>query len=273
MFPLPAFIAHWYFSFAQVVASCQQQPFPDPTEDDGGELPRFQDVYKMLQDVMEDKVPAALGACEQYVVCRLLDTLAVIVTVLGDNLNEEREVLSNQVAWAAVQPVMGSMMDSDTSHLLTYPSMSKRMENLRASWNPLRLSPEIIQKHWHVIDNHLKANVFRSGCPMTPEKSAVPTTTRRGRRQEPRSLEASSASKRWAQRLWVRCDCLCIWDQIFMLACSHFSSFLSTSPCRWTFNPDTETQIHRVSASQATHRYIEMCIFCCPWLFFLCYAM
>ncbi|KAK8780384.1 hypothetical protein V5799_018275, partial [Amblyomma americanum] len=83
-----------------VVDSCQRQPFADPTEVYGLELPQFTDIYQMLQDVMENKVPAALGPCEQFVVRRLLGTLTTAVASL--DLNEEREVLKQQLAWAAV---------------------------------------------------------------------------------------------------------------------------------------------------------------------------
>lgn len=185
---------------AQVVASCQRQPFPEPAEVEGGELPQFEDVYQLLHEVVENKVPAALGACEQYVVRRLLGTLTTAVASLGVSLNGEREVLSKQLAWAAAQPVMGSTMDvvpklrteADRSFSLNFPSMSVRMENLKASWNPLRLPPEILQEQWRVINGLMAANVFRSERGVSQEKSAGRGVYRR----EPRPLETFSAWKR-----------------------------------------------------------------------------
>ncbi|XP_077506417.1 uncharacterized protein LOC144115799 [Amblyomma americanum] len=181
-------------ALVQVVASFQRQPFTEPTEVDGAELPNFDNIYQMLQDVMENKVPAALGPCDQFVVRRLLGTLTTLVATL--NLNEEREVLKKQLAWAATLPAMPTRKDAEGPRLepgekptLTFPSMSQRKENLKSSWNPLQLPAEVIQKPWPAINKLMAANVFRSERTTSQGKSA-PSTAAQGRsRREPQSLQ------------------------------------------------------------------------------------
>ncbi|XP_077486575.1 uncharacterized protein LOC144097824 [Amblyomma americanum] len=192
-------------ALVKVVESCQRQPFADPTEDYGLELPQFADIYQMLQDVMENKVPAALGPCEQFVVRRLLGTLTTAVASL--DLNEEREVLKQQLAWAAAQPLMTTVMttakDTETPTLETgekttmnFPSMSVRKENLKNSWNPLRLPAEIIQKPWPIINELMSRNVFRSERATGQGESAPLTPARAGgSRREPQPLETFNAWK------------------------------------------------------------------------------
>ncbi|XP_077488664.1 uncharacterized protein LOC144099321 [Amblyomma americanum] len=188
-------------ALVKVVESCQRQPFADPTEDYGLELPQFADIYQMLQDVMENKVPAALGPCEQFVVRRLLGTLTTAVASL--DLNEEREVLKQQLAWAAAQPLMTTAKDTETPTLETgekttmnFPSMSVRKENLKNSWNPLRLPAEIIQKPWPIINELMSRNVFRSERATGQGESAPLTPARAGgSRREPQPLETFNAWK------------------------------------------------------------------------------
>ncbi|XP_077488667.1 uncharacterized protein LOC144099325 isoform X1 [Amblyomma americanum] len=192
-------------ALVKVVESCQRQPFADPTEVYGLELPQFADIYQMLQDVMENKVPAALGPCEQFVVRRLLGTLTTAVASL--DLNEEREVLKQQLAWAAAQPlkttVMTTAKDTETPTLETgekttmnFPSMSVRKENLKNSWNPLRLPAEIIQKPWPTINELMSRNVFRSERATGQGESAPLTPARAGgSRREPQPLETFNAWK------------------------------------------------------------------------------
>uniref|UniRef100_A0A023FYS1 Uncharacterized protein n=1 Tax=Amblyomma parvum TaxID=251391 RepID=A0A023FYS1_AMBPA len=181
-------------ALTQVVASCQRQPLPDSTETevDGGELPQFEDIYQMLREVMENKVPAALGDCEQYVVRRLLGTLTTIVDSLSPTLNEEREVLRDRLAWAAEQPVMTSQkagapkprIEPGEKHSINFPSMTERMENLKSAWNPLRLPTEIIQRQWSVINELLAANVFRSERTASLELSTPLPGARQGSRRD-----------------------------------------------------------------------------------------
>ncbi|XP_077506734.1 uncharacterized protein LOC144115965 isoform X2 [Amblyomma americanum] len=195
-------------ALVQVVASCQRQPFLEPTEGDGAQVPKFEDIYQMLRDVMENKVPAALGPCEQFVVRRLLGTLATLVDTL--DLNEEREVLKKQLAEAATRHAMPTMdagdgcgdADAERPRLelgekptMNFPSMSQRMKNLKSAWNPLQLPPEIIQKPWPVINELMAANIFRSDRTTSQGKSAPPTAAQGGSRREPQSLNTFSAWK------------------------------------------------------------------------------
>ncbi|XP_077494693.1 uncharacterized protein LOC144105444 [Amblyomma americanum] len=170
-------------------------------EDYGPELPHFEDIYQMLQDVMENKMPAALGPCEQFVVRRLLGTLTTVVASL--NLKEESEVLKQQLALAAAQPLMTTAKDTETptsetgeKTTMNFPSMSVRKENLKNSWNPLRLPAEIIQEPWPIINELMSRNVFRSERATGQGESAPLSPARAGgSRREPQPLETFNAWK------------------------------------------------------------------------------
>uniref|UniRef100_G3MLB7 Myb-like domain-containing protein n=1 Tax=Amblyomma maculatum TaxID=34609 RepID=G3MLB7_AMBMU len=193
-------------ALVEVLASCQQQqPAPDPTVPDSVELPQFADIYQMLRELMENKVPAVLGPCETFVVRRLIGTLVTAMNSL--DLTEEREVLKRQLDWAAAQPMTGpandattpSTFEPDSWHSINFPSMKVRNENMRASWNPLRLPPEVIQKQWPVLDKLLQANVFSSDRTQPQVESQLPgdakSGKRGGHRRRPQSLETFNAWK------------------------------------------------------------------------------
>ncbi|KAH6920778.1 hypothetical protein HPB50_028234 [Hyalomma asiaticum] len=84
----------------QVVASCERQPFPEPTEDSIGEMPQFEDLYQMIREVMENHVPAALGDCELWLFKRLLWTLGNMIKTL--DLDATKKDLHEALLWAAV---------------------------------------------------------------------------------------------------------------------------------------------------------------------------
>nr|XP_037280926.1 uncharacterized protein LOC119174207 [Rhipicephalus microplus] len=160
----------------QVVAACEQQPFPEPTEDSTKELPQFEHIYQTIRDVMENNVPAALGECELWITHRLLWTIRNIVNTL--DLDSSKEALYQALRWAAAQPADGyskpTGQDDEQCQVLpsedtmrrnmNFPSMKERKDGLKSSWNPLRMPTNVIQVQWAAIQEYLAQNPSRREC-------------------------------------------------------------------------------------------------------------
>ncbi|XP_065299455.2 uncharacterized protein [Dermacentor albipictus] len=189
----------------QIVAACERQPFPEPMEDSTWELPQFEDLYQVMRESMENHVPATLGECELWLLGRLLSTLGTMIGTL--DLDAEKEALQKALLWAAAQPADGyskstgqnsaqaesALSEESARTHLNFPSMKERKDGLRSSWNPLQMSPAVIQGPWPMIQEYLARNAFRRRGTETDDLGAPPSTSTAssGRRKgEPRPLEA-----------------------------------------------------------------------------------
>lgn len=194
----------------QVVAACERQPFPEPTDDSTGELPQFEDLYQLMRELMENHVPAALGDCELWILHRLLATLDSMIGTF--DLDASKQALQKALLWAAAQPAVGyarsarqdsvqsqSAPPEETDRHINYPSIKDRKDGLRSSWNPLQMSPAAVQGPWASIQEHLARNAFwqrstETDHPDEPPSSSTPAPSAR-RRADPRPLEAFCAWK------------------------------------------------------------------------------
>ncbi|XP_037290576.2 uncharacterized protein LOC119185806 isoform X2 [Rhipicephalus microplus] len=186
---VPMMISLYAYCRAQVVAACEGQPFPEPTEDSTGKLPHFENLYKAIREVMENHVPAALGDCELWLMRRLLWTIGNIIYTF--DLDASKEALYQALCWAAAQPADGyskpagqnekqcqGLPSQDTmQRCLNFPSMKECKDGLRSSWNPLQMPPNVIQTQWGAIQEYLAQNASRLECVMSSlPKKEIPST-------------------------------------------------------------------------------------------------
>ncbi|XP_075752117.1 uncharacterized protein LOC119174208 [Rhipicephalus microplus] len=188
----------------QVVAACERQPFPEPTEDSTGELPQFEDLYQMIREVMENHVPAALGDCELWLMHRLLWTIGNMMKTL--DLDASKEALYQALRWAAAQPAdgyskpagqneeqcQGSPSEDTMRRYLNFPTIKERKDGLRSSWNPLRMPTNVIQAPWAAIQEYLAQNASRRECvnSLLPSTSSATAAMAARKKTDLQSLES-----------------------------------------------------------------------------------
>lgn len=192
-----------------VVSVYERQPLSDLAEM-VGEVPQFEDVYQCLREVMENHVPAVLGPCELWVLRRLLGTLAALLRAL--DLRRDRLGLHCELFRVAESPPgdnpapsVQSREEDERMDAINFPSMKTRKEAIMSSWNPLGMSPSLLQGQWANIRAVLADQVLRSVDPITAsdtgEQLPQPPCRRRGRRPKETTvcgepLEAFSPWKR-----------------------------------------------------------------------------
>lgn len=170
-----------------VVSVCERQPELDLSEM-VAEVPQHEQVYQLLRELMENHVPAVLGPCELWMLRRLLATLATLLRAL--DLRQDRQGLHRELYRVAdtplgetpAPPVRPNERD-ERMDAINFPSMQTRKEAVMSSWNPLGLSPSLLQSQWPHIREIFADQVLRAVDPIT-EPSEVPRRAagRRGRR-------------------------------------------------------------------------------------------
>ncbi|CAN7988610.1 unnamed protein product [Ixodes hexagonus] len=125
---------------AGLVERCTEGPFATT-----GEEPCLDDLYHVLLDVMENHVPATLGPTDQWLLDRLLATLARMLAAL--DLGRERQAL-RQAAARIEEAAEGQPGNQPGKQVRrnTNPIMEERLQGLLQSWNSLGLSPETLRR-------------------------------------------------------------------------------------------------------------------------------
>lgn len=170
----------------EVVSACEREPMPDVSET-VAEVPQFEESYQLLRELMDNHVPAVLGPCELWVLRRLLASLAALLRHL--DLRKDRQGLHREMYRVADSPLgetpappVRPNEGDEQMDAINFPSMQSRKEAVMSSWNPLGLSPSLLQNQWANIRQILADQVLRSVDPVTEPSEAPKPSSRRGRR-------------------------------------------------------------------------------------------
>lgn len=135
----------------QVVERCAEGPFAMTGED-----PRLDELYRLLVDVMENHVPAALSPTDRWLLGRLLATLARALATL--DLEPEREALRQ--AAARIEGSVEGQPEGQAKKQTrsnTFPTIEERLQGLLQSWNSLGLSPDTLRRPHQLVAAWLAA--------------------------------------------------------------------------------------------------------------------